>query len=115
VKTVFGGLMPVEPEPCINVAFGESDPTPTNFFLILKILMAKRFPPKVEKTRRKRYCYHDSDPNFRDIKVSDGCKRPSDGFTYCGRICSDDTGLSGKTIFTGSYQCEVKEIEVLKL
>jgi hypothetical protein len=49
------------------------------------------------------------------IFVQDNCNSRTDNFGYIGRVYTNDTGLDGKTIFTGSQQFQVQEIEVFEI
>jgi hypothetical protein len=58
-------------------------------------------------------CCSERGPNFFDIGVSDNCNTNTASFTFCfGIVYTNDTGLEGKTFFTGSEKFQVKEIEV---
>jgi hypothetical protein len=55
-------------------------------------------------------------PHFFDIGVSDNCNANTGSDTLSfGNIYTNDTGLDGKTVFTGSEHFQVKEIEVFEI
>jgi hypothetical protein len=54
-------------------------------------------------------------PHFCDIRVWDNCNANIYNFTQnFGSIYANDTGMVGKTFFTGSGDFQVKEIEVFE-
>jgi hypothetical protein len=55
-------------------------------------------------------------PDFGDIGVSNICNANTDSNTSeFGNVYTNDTGLEGKTFFTGSWEFQVKEIEVFEI
>jgi hypothetical protein len=54
-------------------------------------------------------------PYFDDIYVSDDCNANTDSRTSLGYRYINDTGLDGETVFTGSPNFKVKEIEIFEI
>jgi hypothetical protein len=61
--------------------------------------------------RRAIECDSRCGPRFDDIGVSNNCNANTDSWTWVGAIYTNDTGLDGNTVFTGSRNFRVKEIE----
>jgi hypothetical protein len=77
---------------------------------------ARRFALKAEKKDKAICCFSDWGPCFYDIGVWDNCTVNTDSYTcYFGGSYTHDTGLDGKTFFTGSERFKVKEIEVFEI
>jgi hypothetical protein len=60
-------------------------------------------------------CYSGYGPTFGsnyDIYVADNCDQNTNSYTYLGGSYTNDTGIDGKQVFTGTYGFRVKEIEV---
>jgi hypothetical protein len=47
--------------------------------------------------------------------VYDNCNANTDSQTKLGPVYTNDTGLDGRTVFTGSWEFKVKEIEVFEI
>jgi hypothetical protein len=60
-------------------------------------------------------CDSQRGPHFGDIAVRDNCNANTDSETSLGYSYTNDTGLDGKTVFTGSHDFQVKEIEVFEI
>jgi hypothetical protein len=61
-------------------------------------------------------CSCNRGPDFHDIGVCDNCNADTTTFAkYFGERYTNNTGLDGKTFFTGSTHFQVKEIEVFKI
>jgi hypothetical protein len=78
---------------------------------------AKKFALKPDKKGEAIHCDSSCGPLFPGgITVSDDSNANDGSYTeYFGRRYTNDTGLSGKTFFTGSPNFIVKEIEVFKI
>jgi hypothetical protein len=50
-----------------------------------------------------------------DISVYDDCNTNTESYTRLWFVYTNDTGLSGETVFTGSEYFKVKEIEVFEI
>jgi hypothetical protein len=115
---IFGGFTPVEWESSKDRKF-KADPSLKSFLFTLKNphnVLARRFALKGEKNEQAIGCDSRCGPNFVDIEVSDGCNANTRS-TACdfGDRYNNDTGLEGKTFFTGSRYFEVKDIEVFEI
>jgi phosphopantetheinyl transferase (holo-ACP synthase) len=122
---VFGGFTPVEWESTEwNGKFGKesnyfkADDSLRSFVFTLKNphnIPARRFALKAEAKWTAIYCHSNWGPHFRDIYVSHNCNANTDSWTELGNVYTNDTGLNGKTVFTGSLSFQVKEIEVFEI
>jgi hypothetical protein len=71
------------------------------------------FALKAEKKDQAVDCHSDWGPVFYDIGVFENCNENTNSHSLgFGRRYTNDTGLDGKTFFTGSYNFQAKEIEV---
>jgi hypothetical protein len=64
------------------------------------------------------YCNSECGPGFgggRDIAVEDNCNANTCSFTSLGDAYTNDTELNGWIVFTGSFNFQVKEIEVFEM
>jgi hypothetical protein len=115
---IFGGFTPVEWESCRITCF-KGDPSLKSFIFTLKNphnVPARRFALKVEKNNIAIVCYSDDGPRFLDIGVSDKCNAHTNSWaSHFGHSYTNDTGLDGRTFFTGSKCFQVKEIEVFEI
>jgi hypothetical protein len=108
----------------------KADPSLKSFLFTLKNphnVPARRFALKAEKKDEAPFCNFDSGPNFFDIRVRDNSSSTRDSivdfgvsdncnsWTNLGTSYTNDTGLDGKTFFTGSRNFQVKEIEVFEI
>jgi hypothetical protein len=50
-----------------------------------------------------------------DIAVKDNCNANTYSYTRLDTCYTNDTGLDGEVVFTGSYHFQVKEIEVFEI
>jgi hypothetical protein len=121
---VFGGFTPVKWESRKwNGKLGseenrwKADDSLRSFLFTLKNphnIPARRFALKAQQKWRALWCGSIWGPHFSDIVVSDDCNATNSstslGFTY-----TNDTGLAGYTVFTGSNKFQVKEIEVFEI
>jgi hypothetical protein len=76
-----------------------------------------KFALKAAEKDKAIVCDSSRGPHFNgDIAVYDNCNANTDSFTrYFGYAYVNDTGLDGKTFFTGSGEFTVKEIEVFEI
>jgi hypothetical protein len=113
---IFGGFTPVEWESPAN-AHEKADDSLKSFLFTLKNphnIPAKRFALKAEKKHRAIFCDSRWGLCFSgcDINVyNHGTK----GVTQFGDTYTNDTGLYGKIVFTGSEHFQVEEIEVFEI
>jgi hypothetical protein len=121
---IFGGFTPVEWESrkYDPNGFGancwKADPSLKSFLFTLKNprnVPARRFALKAEEKDEAIYCYSECGPCFYDISVWGNCNANTNSWTELGRSYPNDTGLDGKTVFTGSWHFRVKEIEVFEI
>jgi hypothetical protein len=120
---IFGGFTPENwslPRIGPIVLPGEvSDPSGKSFLFTLKNphnFPARRFALKDEMNIRATHRDHEIGPHFCDIGVSNRCNANTENFTHnFGNSYTNDTGLDGRTFFTGSTHFQVKEIEVFEL
>jgi hypothetical protein len=50
-----------------------------------------------------------------DIAVSSNCNAHTSSYTCLGSTYTNDTGLDQRVVFTGSYNFQVREIEVFEI
>jgi hypothetical protein len=122
---VFGGFTPVEWESREwNGKHGrednclKADDSLKSFLFTLKNphnIPARRFALKAEEKWAAIVCDSESGPFFWDIGVSDNCNANSLSHTFLGLVYTNDTGLDGNAVFTGSEHFQVKEIEVFEI
>jgi hypothetical protein len=60
-------------------------------------------------------CDSEWGPFFCDMGVSDNCNANTHSWTSLGIIYTNNTGLDGKTVFRGSENFQVKEIELVEI
>jgi hypothetical protein len=115
---IFGGFTPVEWESPMELTY-KADPSLKSFLFTLKNphnFPARRFALKVEKKDKAIYCWSGIGPVFgTDIAVRENCNAHTYSHTGLGDSYTNDTGLVGKTFFTGSQKFQVKEIEVFEI
>jgi hypothetical protein len=113
---IFGGFTPVKWE---SITDFKADPSLKSFIFTLKNpynVPARRFALKAEEKNKAIFCYFSGGPHFCDIGVSDNCNTNTNSYTYnFGSSYSNDTGLDGQRLLTGSWKFEVKEIEVFEI
>jgi hypothetical protein len=77
---------------------------------------ARKFTLKAEKNGETIVCSPSGGPNFCDIQVSDDCDADSNSdASDFGDCYTNDTGVDGRTFFTGSEDFTVEEIEVFEI
>jgi hypothetical protein len=121
---IFGGFTPVEWESSRkhwlrdDEDFFKTDPSLKSFLFTLKNphnIPARRFALKAEQKHGAIYCDSSHGPDFNAIHVANNCHANTASWTGLGRSYTNDTGLDGKTFFTGSFWFQVKEIEVFEI
>jgi hypothetical protein len=122
---IFGGFTPVEWEsqagslPTKNDGhYGKADPSMRSFLFTLKNphnIPARRFALKPGQRRQAIWCRSDRGPHFVDIVVADNCNTNQDSFIQFNTHYTNDTGMDGAIVFTGSKRFQVKEIEVFEI
>jgi hypothetical protein len=123
---IFGGFTPVKWESRRwNGKTGRennartADPSLKSFLFTLKNphnVPARRFALKTENGDIAIFCGSGWGPRFGDIHVHDNANANRDNYTkYFGTRYANDTGLDGKTFFTGSEHYQVKEIEMFEI
>jgi hypothetical protein len=97
----------------------KADPSLKSFLFTLKNphnISARRFALKAEKKVSAMCCRSDSGSIFCDIHVSGSCNTNTSSYTSLFGFCyTNDTGLNGKTLFTGSPDFQVREMEVFQI
>jgi hypothetical protein len=123
---IFGGFTPVEWESLEwNGKYGKksnlrkADDSLRSFVFTLKNphnIPARRFALKAEKRLESIYCDSEDCPVFGGaIAVLGDCNANTRSVTWLGGAYTNDTGLDGTTVFTGSFHFQVKEIEVFEI
>jgi hypothetical protein len=113
---IFGGFTPLEWD---SRSECKPDPSLRSFLFTLKNphnVPARRFALKAEKKDNAIFCHSERRPHFFDIL---GYYPAGGANTECladlGRSYTNDTGLDRNTVFTCSYNFQVKEIEVFEI
>jgi hypothetical protein len=114
---IFGEFTPVEWE---SPWFGKekADDSLKSFLFTLKKphnIAPRTFPLIPANKQRAIFCDSEWGPCFSAISVSDNCNANTDNFTVLGITYTNDTGLNGNKVFTGSFYFQVKEIEVFEI
>jgi hypothetical protein len=122
---VFGGFTPVEWDSrvidweCYGSNCYKSDDSLKSFLFTLtnpRNIPARKFALMAEEKQKAIYCCSARGPSFGGMYVSDNCNANIDSVTYLGlNAYTNDTGLDGRTVFTGSYYFKVEEIEVFEI
>jgi hypothetical protein len=121
---VFGGFAAVEwesreAEDWAGSNCWKSDDSLKSFLFTLKNphnIPARKFALKAEMKQEVIYCVSAWGPWFGvDMRVSDNCNANTNSGTDLGEAYTNDTGLGGETVFTGSLHFKVKEIEVFEI
>jgi hypothetical protein len=111
---VFGGFTPLVWDS--TTTDYKSDSSQKSFLFTLK--NARNIEPRkfrVSNGSYAIYCNSDRGPSFgnnHDIYVADNCNANTCSYTNLGAAYVNDTGITGKAVFTGEYNFTVKEIEV---
>jgi hypothetical protein len=119
---VFGGLTPVKWESRVYEGSGnncyKSDDSLKSFLFTLKNphnIPARKFALNPEMKHRAIGCDSTWGPWFGGLRVCDNCNTNPKSFTNLGETYTNDTGVGGRTVFTGSQFFKVKEIEVFEI
>jgi hypothetical protein len=119
---VFGGFTPVEWEAREWSRDGthcKADDSLTSFIFTLKNphnFPAQRFALKGDAKNRAINCDAAKGPHFYDIGIADRCNENNDNYTHnFGLTYTNDTLLKGSSLFTGSANFRVQEIEVFEI
>jgi hypothetical protein len=126
---VFGGFTPVEWESSsllkedddeqLHGDYWKADDSLRSFLFTLENphnIPARRFALKAQEKGWAIYCASGLGPVLGNgIAVHDNCNADTYNFTSLGVYYTNDTGLDGRTVFTGSYDFQVKEIEVFEI
>jgi hypothetical protein len=71
---------------------------------------------KAEKKGTAIFCWSDWGPHFYDIGVFDNCNTNTNNRTWqFGSRFNNETGLDGRTFFTGAERFQVREIELFEI
>jgi hypothetical protein len=113
---IFGGFTPVK----WNCTSGyKPDPSLKSFLFTLKNphnFAGRRFPLKGGQTDKAILCSSSYGPHFCDFGVSNDCDTTTNSYTsHFGSSYANDTGVDGSSVFTGSGNFKVKEIEVFEI
>jgi hypothetical protein len=122
---IFGGFTPVPWESREYDEYEDDnkmnkpDPSLRSFLFTLKNphnFPARKFALKADHKDWAIDCDSSFGPHFCDISVYDNSNAyaSSDTFNF-GHRYANDTGLDGKTFFTGSYKFKAKEVEVFEI
>jgi hypothetical protein len=114
-KNVFGAFTPLEWESG-SYSYWKSDDILKSFVFTVKNphkIRAKKFAMKADQKQYAIYCDSSCGPSFGDSDIA----IPGQGSanTCFGNTYANDTGLDGKTLFAGSADFKVKEIEVFEI
>jgi hypothetical protein len=113
---IFGGFTPVAWD---SESYSKADPSLKSFLFTLKNpqnVPPRRFALNPTRNQWAIYCSSQCGPCFGvDIEVSENCNAHANNATSLGNSYTNDTGLDRKPFFTGSTNCQVKEIEVFEI
>jgi hypothetical protein len=123
---IFGGFTPIEWESRVwNWKRGfensciQGDDSHKSFLFTLKNphnIASRIFGLKTAEKDQAIVCDFNFGPTFgRGIGVSDHCNVNAGNWTNLDSIYANDTGLDGKTVFTGGLHFQVNEIEVFEI
>jgi hypothetical protein len=124
---IFGGFTPVEWESRKWSRSSDSrennclkaDPTLESFLFTLRNphrIRARKFTLKSARRAGAIWCDASMGPYFgQDLSVCGNCSAHNGSGTRLGSVYTNDTGLEGQTVFTGSWDFTVKEIEVFEI
>jgi phosphopantetheinyl transferase (holo-ACP synthase) len=116
-KNIFGGFTPLELESDKMEKF-KTDESLKSFLFTLKNphnFPAQRFALKPEEKGKAIICNFEYGPRFYGITVANNCNANTNSVTYVGLSYMNDSGLDGKVLFAGSFNFQVKEIEVFEI
>jgi hypothetical protein len=115
--SIFGGFTPLEWESHIGGKC-KGDDSLRSFLFTLQDphgVQPRKFAVMAERKQYAIWCPSDRGPQFGypyELFVGDGLMGATDNF---GKVYTNDTGLNGKTFFTGADKFTVKEIEVFEI
>jgi uncharacterized coiled-coil protein SlyX len=115
---VFGGFTPLQWESPGDYSSDKCDDSLKSFLFTLKNphnIPARKFALRAEWKQCAIHCQSSRGPVFGDILVYDNCNAHTDSFTWLGVGYTNDTGPDGETVFTGSADLQVREIEVFEI
>jgi hypothetical protein len=97
----------------------KSDDSLKSFLFTLKNphnIPARKFALKAGRREYAIHCDSERGPSFGlDMWVCDNCNTNTDSSANLGEVSTNDTGLVGETVFTGSWNFKIKEIEVFEI
>jgi hypothetical protein len=76
---------------------------------------ARRFALNAEMKWRAIICDSEYGPWFGGMRVFDNCNTNTRSYTYLGDTYTNDTGLDGAIVFTGSENFQITEFEVFEI
>jgi hypothetical protein len=133
-RNIFGGFTPVEWESRVwvekwgmrNDTTGKADPSLKSFLFTLRNphnVPARRFELMPEWKNRAINCVSGCGPVFGanlvfcggDLAICDNCDACAGSFSSLGITYTNDSGYDGATIFSGSSEILVQEIEVFEI
>jgi hypothetical protein len=115
---IFGGFTPVAWESPTSAMY-KPDSTQRSFLFTVKNprgTKGRKFP--LTNSAKAICCDSYDGPVFgngHDLLIYEGCNNSTVNFTSLGGAYENDTGLDGKTVFTGEFNFSVKEIEVYSI
>jgi hypothetical protein len=122
---IFGGFTPVEWESRMwNRKKGDetncwkADASQKSFLFTLRNphnVAARKLTLRADGGDAAIQCNYGWGPHFWDIAISNKCNLGLNSWTFLGNAYTNDTGLHGKTFFTGLFRFKVKEIEVFEI
>jgi hypothetical protein len=114
---IFGGFTPLEWE---SKSRWKPDDSQRSFLFTLKnphSIPARKFALKTRRNYQAISCTPKWGPHFVEIDVSDHCNANTLSWSGlgCNNTYTNDTGLNGSIVFTGSNHFQVKEIAVFEI
>jgi hypothetical protein len=109
---VFGGFTPLQWESSNSY---KCDDSLKSFLFTLKNphnIPARKFALMADRKQNAIDCESSCGPAFGGMHVSENCNANTRSWTQLGSTYTNDTGLDGRTVFTGSEDFQVREIEV---
>jgi hypothetical protein len=112
---VFGGFTTVEWD---STSYWKSDDSLKSFLFTLKTphnISPRKFALKAERKQDAINCDSAWGPCFGGMYVYGNCNANTSSRMVLGDVYINDTGLAGKTVFTGLHGFKVREIEVFEI
>jgi hypothetical protein len=75
----------------------------------------RKFRLMIEQSHMAIWCDEECGPSFGGVCVSDHCNTKPEGSALLGEGYTNDTGLAGRTVFTGSVTFTAEEIEMFEV